>query len=32
VKDGTPTDVAKDKDKLIGEAASQEHLEETKKK
>ena len=32
VKDGTPTDVAKDKDKLIGEAASQEHLEETKDK
>jgi len=32
VKDGAPTDVAKDKDKLIGEAASQEHLEETKQK
>ena len=32
VKDGAPTDVAKDKDKLLGEAASQEHLEETKKK
>ena len=27
-----PTDIAKDKDKLIGEAARQEHLEETRQK
>ena len=32
VKDGEPTDIAKDKDKLIGEAVWQEHLEETKQK
>ena len=32
VKDGAPTDIASDKDKLIGEAAWQEHLEETKQK
>jgi len=32
VKDGAPTDIATDKDKLIGEAAWQEHLEETKHK
>jgi hypothetical protein len=32
VKDGEPTDIARDKDKLIGEAAWQEHLEETKPK
>ena len=32
VKDGEPTDIAKDKDRLIGEAACQEYLEETKQK
>jgi hypothetical protein len=32
VKDGEPTDIAKDKDKLIGEAVWQEYLEETKQK
>jgi hypothetical protein len=32
VKDGEPTDIAKDKDKLIGEAAWQEYLEETNQK
>jgi hypothetical protein len=32
VKDGEPTDIARDKDKLIGEAAWQEYLEETKQK
>jgi hypothetical protein len=29
---GEPTDIARDKDKLIGEAAWQEYLEETKQK
>jgi len=32
VKEGQPSDIANDKDKLIGEAAWQEHLEETKQK
>jgi hypothetical protein len=32
VKDGEPTDIARDKDKLIGEAVWQEYLEETKQK
>ncbi len=32
VQDGEPTDIARDKDKLIGEAAWQEHLEETNQK
>ncbi len=32
VKDGEPTDIAQDKDKLIGEAVWQEYLEETKQK
>ena len=32
VKHGESTDIAKDKDKLIGEAVWQEHLEETKQK
>ena len=32
VKDGKPTDIARDKDKLIGEAVWQEYLEETKQK
>jgi hypothetical protein len=32
VQDGEPTDIAKDKDKLIGEAVWQEYLEETKQK
>jgi hypothetical protein len=32
VKDGEPTDIAKDKDKLIGEAVWQEYLEETNQK
>ena len=30
VQDGEPTDIAKDKEKLIGEAAWQEYLSETK--
>jgi hypothetical protein len=29
IKDGPPTDIAKDKDKLIGEAVWQEHLRKT---
>jgi hypothetical protein len=32
VRDGEPTDIARDKDKLVGEAVWQEHLEETKQK
>lgn len=32
VKEGEPTDIARDKDKLIGEAVWQEYLEETKQK
>jgi hypothetical protein len=32
VRDGEPTDIAKDKDKLIGEAVWQEYLEETNQK
>jgi hypothetical protein len=29
IKDGPPTDIARDKDKLIGEAVWQEHLRKT---
>jgi hypothetical protein len=32
VQDGEPTDIAKDKDRLIDEAAWREHLEETSQK
>jgi hypothetical protein len=32
IGEGEPTDIARDKDKLIGEAAWQEHLEETRQK
>ena len=32
VKDGEPTDIARDKDKLIDEAVWQHYLEETKQK
>jgi hypothetical protein len=32
VQDGEPTDIARDKDRLIGEAVWQEHLEETNQK
>ena len=32
VKDGEPTDIARDKDKLIGDAVWQEYLEETGRK
>jgi hypothetical protein len=32
VQDGEPTDIARDKDKLIGEAVWQEYLEETNQK
>jgi len=32
VKDGEPTDIARNKDKLIGDAVWQEYLEETKQK
>lgn len=32
VKDGEPTNIARDKDKLVGEAVWQEYLEETKQK
>jgi len=32
IKDGPPTDIARDKDKLIGEAVWQEYLHETGRK
>jgi len=32
IEDGEPTDIAKDKDKLVGEAVWQEYLAETKQK
>jgi hypothetical protein len=32
VQEGEPTDIARDKDELIGEAAWQEYLDETKQK
>jgi hypothetical protein len=32
VLDGEPTDIGRDKDKLIGEAVWQEYLEETRRK
>ena len=32
VSSGEPTDIARDKDKMIGEAVWQEYLEETKQK